>query len=267
MTLRRIMLWFYHLSWKKLLGWSGLVLAAAVVPLALTAANSPTRTRSEAALISKPQPISTEFVAPKGPPEIYLVDHFFGKTNDAVLVHGANLGGFSEQTSLSLSGQQIPQENLVSWTSDYIEFKLPVGAKSGQVSVNILGQTAEWPGTFWVTDANTAAELKLEKVNEQQARLLTRNINAGNGLLVWLLVFQGEGGIEIQSAGGIELNSQIKTLPLGRIYELELKFSGGTGWTTLVTITKKDGQMVGIARAEVQGTNLPIKSHPLYVSF
>lgn len=261
------MLWFYRLSWKKLLGFSGLALAVAVVPLALTAANSPTRTRSEAALITKPQPISTEFVSPKGAPEIYLVDHFFGKTDDAVLVHGANLGGFSERTSLSLNGQIIPQENLVSWTSDYIEFKLPAGAGSGKVSVNILGQEAQWPGTFWVTDANTVAELKLEKVNEKQARLLSKNINSANGLLVWLLIFQGEGGIEIQPASGVELKSQIKTLPIGRIYELELKFSGDTGWTALGTITKKADQMVGIARAESIGVNLPIKSHPLYVSF
>ena len=267
MSSRRLMLRFYHLSWKKLLSWSGLALAVAIVPLALTAANTETRTRSEAALITKPQPISTEFVTPKGPPEVYLVDHFFGKTGDAVLVHGANLGGFSERTSLSLNGQLISPDNLVSWTSDYIEFKLPAGARSGRVSVNILGQTAQWPGTFWVTGANTAAELKLEKVNEKQARLLTKNINPGNGLLVWLLIFLGEGGLEIQPASGIELVSQVKTLPLGRIYELELKFTGDAGWTTLGTITKKEGQLVGIARAEVIGVNLPIKSHPLYVSF
>jgi len=264
MSSRRLMLWFYHLSWKKLLGWSGLALAVAIVPLALTAANSPTRTRSEAALITKPQPISTEFVAPKGAPEIYLVDHFFGKTGDAVLIHGANLGGFSERTSLSLSGQTIPQDNLVSWTSDYIEFKLPAEARSGRISVNILGQTATWPGTFWVTDANTAAELKLEKVNEKQARLLAKNINAANGLLVWLLIFQGEDkSIEIVP----DLKPQIKTLPLGRVYELNLNITSTGEWITLATITKKDGQAVGIARAEVIGTNLPIKVHPLYVSF
>lgn len=267
MNSRRLMLWFYHLSWKKLLGFCGLALSIAIVPLVIQSANTQTRSRSEAALITKTQPISTEFVAPKGPPEIYLVDHFFGKTDDAVLVHGANLGGFSDRTSLSLNGQVIPQDNLVSWTSDYIEFKLPAGAKSGKVKVNILGQTTEWPGMFWVTDANTTGELKLEKANEKQARLLAGNLTADNVLLVWLLVFQGEGGIEIQPASGIELKSQIKTLPLGRIYELELKFSGGTGWTTLATITKKDGQMVGIARAESIGVNLPIKSHPLYVSF
>lgn len=262
MNSRRLILWFYRLSWKKLLGWSGLALAVAIVPLALTAANSPTRTRSEAALITKPQPISTEFVAPKGPPEIYLVDHFFGKTGDAVLVHGANLGGFSERTSLSLNGQIIPQDNLVSWTSDYIEFKLPAGARSGQVSVNILGQTAEWPGTFWVTDANTAAEIRLEKVNNLQARLMAKGLS-GN-LLIWLLVYQGEDkNIEISP----NLQTQIKTLPLGRVYELNLNLSPAGEWTTLATITKKDGQAVGIARAEVLGANTPIKVHPLYVSF
>lgn len=265
MTFRRILLWFYRLSWKKLLSFSGLAMAIAVVPLVIQSANSPTRTQSEAALITKPQPVSTGFVAPKGPPEIYLVDHFFGKAGDAVLVHGVNLGGASEQTSVSLNELAIPEENLVSWTGDYIEFKLPDNARSGRVSVNILGQTARWPGMFWVVDENTAAELRLEKLNPLQARLSARNIPAGPGLLLWLLVFQGEGGIEIQPA--TELTSQSFNLPLGRIYELNAKFSGGNSWTTLATITKKDGQMVGIARAEIVGGNTPIKVHPLYVSF
>jgi len=266
MNIRRLLLWFYHLSWKKLLGFSTLAIAVAIIPLAINSANSPTRTRSEAALISKPQPISSEFVTPKGPPEVYLVDHFFGKASDAVLVHGANLGGLSGNTSVSLSGQIIPQDNLVSWTTDYIEFKLPENAQSGKVSVNILGQTAQWPGTFWVTDKDTVAELKLEKVNDLQARLSARNINAESGLLIWLLIFQGDGSIEIQPAGGVTLASQVKSLPLGRVYEVEAKFSASRDWTTLATITKKDGQSVGIARAEA-GANQPIKVHPLYVSF
>jgi len=267
MNARRLMLWFYHLSWKKLLGFSSLALVIAIIPLALQAATSPTRTRSEAALISKPQPISSEFVTPKGPPEIYLVDHFFGKSGDAVLVHGVNLGGLSNNTSVSLSGQTIPQDNLVSWTADYIEFKLPDGAKSGTVSVNILGQKAEWPGTFWVTDAATTAELRLEKLNDLQARLSARNINAQGGLLLWLLIFQGDGSIEIQPASGINLTSQVKSLPLGRIYELQATFSAGSDWKALATITKKTEQAVGIARAEVSGAAIPIKVHPLYVSF
>jgi len=260
------MLWFYRLSWKKLLGLSTLALAIAIIPLAINSANSPTRTRSEAALISKPQPISSEFVTPKGPPKIYLVDHFFGKNGDAVLVHGSNLGGFNAQTSVSLSGQVIPQDNLVTWTSDYIEFKLPENAKSGRVSVNILGQTAEWTGTFWVIDDNAAAELRLEKVNDLQARLSARNINGEKGLLVWLLIFQGDGSIDIQPAGGVELTTQVKSLPLGRVYELNASFRGGSNWTPLATITKKAEQAVGIARAEA-GANQPIKVHPLYVSF
>lgn len=266
MNTRRLLLWFYRLSWKKLLGFSTLALAIATIPLALQSANSPTRTRSEAALITKPQPVSSEFVTPKGPPEIYLIDHFFGKSGDAVLVHGTNLGGASEKTSVSLSGQVIPQDNLVSWTADYIEFKLPENARSGKVSVNILGQRADWPGTFWVTDTTTTAELRLEKVNDLQARLSARNINASNGLLIWLLIFQGDGSIEIQPASGIGLTSQVKTLPLGGVYELEATFPGARDWTILATITKKAEQAVGIARAEA-GANIPIKVHPLYVSF
>jgi hypothetical protein len=268
MKWRRLLIWFYRLSWKKLLGFSGLALAVAAAPLALKSANAPTRTRSEAALITRPQPVSTEFVTPKGPPEIYLVDHFFGKTGDAVIVHGANLGGASEKTAVALAGQTIPADHLVSWTSDYIEFKLPAGARSGKVKVNILGNQAEWPGTFWVTDSTTTAELKLEKLNQRQARLLARNIDAQSGLLVWLLVFQGETkGIEIVPAANVNFQLQPKTLPLGRIYELNFRFPPNNNWINLATITKKDDQAVGIARAEVSGATIPIKVHPLYVSF
>ena len=267
MNPRRVLLWFYHLSWKKLLGFSSLALAVAVVPLVIQSANSPTRYQSEAALINKPQPISTEFVTPKGPPQIYLVDHFFGKTDDAVLVHGANLGGFSDRTSVSLNGQIIPKDNLVTWTSEYIEFKLPAGFRSGKVDVNILGQSTQWPGMFWVVDNNTTAELKLEKLNDLQTRLLARNIKADSGILIWLLTFQGEGSIAIQPASGIDFQTQVKSLPLGQINELELKFTSGNDWVPLATITKKVGQAVGIARAEVSGVSVPIKVHPLYVSF
>lgn len=257
------MIWFYRLSWKKLLGFSGLAVTVAVIPLVLQSANSPTRTRSEAALIHPaPQPITKEFVTPKGPPEIYLVDHFFGKVSDAVLVHGANLGGFNNNTSISLAGKPIPAENLVSWTSDYIEFKLPADARSGKVSVNILGNTASWPGTFWVTGPTPAAEVRLEKINGTQARLISKGIN-GN-LLLWLLVYQGEDkSIEIVP----NLQPQIKSLPLGRVYELNINVAPAGEWTTLATITKKAGQLVGIARAEIVDGATPIQSHPLGVSF
>jgi hypothetical protein len=261
------MLWFYRLTWKKIIGFSGAALIIAIVPMAINVATSPTRTRSEAALIKKTQPVSTQFETPKGAPQIYLVDHFFGKAGDAVLVHGANLGGMSEKTSVSLSGQVISQDNLVTWTGDYIEFKLPTNAVSGKVAVNILGQTAEWPGTFWVVKDIGAAEIRVEKLNDTQARLMSRGINAENGLLVWLLIFQGTGTIDIQPATGVNLSSQPKTLPLGNIYELNLTYTDQGGWTTLATITKKPDQMVGIARAELSEVNLPIQSHPLYVSF
>lgn len=267
MNTRRVLLWFYRLSWKKLLGFSAFALVVAIIPLALQSAGERTRTRSEAALITKQQPISTEFVTPKGPPEVYLVDHFFGKSDDAVLIHGANLGGFDSRTSVTLAGQTIPQDNLVTWTEDYIEFKLPAGARSGKISVNILGQTAEWPGTFWVVDANSPAEVRLEKLNDLQARLKVKGVNNPGGLLIWLLVYQGEGTAEVVPAPGVDLISQPKTLPLGRISELTVKFIPTGEWTNLATITKKPEQMVGIARAEAINALIPIKSHPLYVSF
>ncbi len=265
--MRKFLLWFYRLTWKKIIGFSGAALIIAIVPVAINVATSPTRTRSEAALINKPAPVSTVFETPKGAPQIYLVDHFFGKVGDSVLVHGTNLGGLSEKTSVYLNGQKIPQDDLVTWTGDYIEFKLPEGAMSGKVSVNILGQTAEWTGTFWVIKDLNPAEIRVEKLNDTQARLMSRGINAENGLLVWLLIYQGTGTIDIQSARGVNIASQFKTSPLGNIYELNLKYPDAGGWTTLATITKKPDQMVGIARAELSGVNLPIQSHPLYVSF
>ena len=132
------------------------------MPLAREAAVNPTRTRSEAALIvPKPEEITGEFETPKGPPEIYLVDHFFGKTGDAVLIHGENLGGVHQNIWVSVGGKKITRDDMVSWTGSYIEFKVPASAVSGVVEVSILGQRSTWPGMFFVTSEKTETELRL----------------------------------------------------------------------------------------------------------
>jgi hypothetical protein len=266
--------WFYRLSWKKIGSIGGLALALAVLPLLRQVATNPTRTRSEAALIPQPQPISKEFVVPQGPPQIFLVDHFFGKPEDAVLIHGTNLGGFHPQSFVSINGVKIETEDLVSWTSDYIEFKVPKKATSGIVAVSILGQTASWPGIFFVTSDQTEAELRLVG-NNNTANLMAQNISGGQDLLVWILVIKGEGQLTIT---GNQTSATISTqsISLGTIYEVRLNLpSQLTSQSTnqlinLLTITKNDDQLIGIARAEISTANgqlIPIQAHPLYVSF
>src|SRR3990167_7242651 len=184
--------WLSRLSWKQISAVGGLALALAVLPIIRNAATNPTRTRSEAALLPQPQPISKEFVTPEGPPQIYLVDHFFGKVGDAVLIHGANLGGLHPQSSISLAGTKLNTADLVSWTNDYIEFKVPDGATSGQVAVSILGQPAAWAGSFFVTNDQTEAELRLLGANNR-ADLTAQNIAGANQLLIWILLIKGIG--------------------------------------------------------------------------
>src|SRR3989344_5053090 len=266
--------WLSRLSWKKITAVSGLALALAVLPLIRNAAVNPTRTRSEAALLPQPQPISKEFVTPEGPPQIYLVDHFFGKVGDAVLIHGANLGGLHPQSLVFLNGVALSTSDLVSWTSDYIEFKVPQNASSGSVAVSILGQPAAWAGTFFVTNDTTEAELRLVGANNRAA-LTAQNIAGANQMLVWILLIKGEGNLNIQSSVA-SLSVSILDLPIGRIYQVQMPISASlaaestTRPVSLLSVTKSDDQQFGIARAEItrpDGGLIPVQSHPLYVSF
>ncbi len=273
----KILYWFYKLSWKKLLGIGTFALMLGAYLPIQQAALEKTRTETEAALLPKPQPITTEFETPKGPPEIYLVDHFFGKIDDAVLIHGENLGGLHKNSWVSLAGKRIAEDNLVSWAGNYIEFKVPTGAKSGQVEVSILGKKTSWSGVFFVTNKSTEAELRLVKeADSNQARLLGQGLGGGKELLVWLLIISGDGDLKLSSAKGAGVSQSIRDLPVGRVYEVKLKLSSSLATESqgrlvpLLTIVKSEGQMVGIARGELsddQGALKPLQVHPLYVSY
>ncbi|MCX6816884.1 MAG: hypothetical protein NTZ93_03395 [Candidatus Beckwithbacteria bacterium] len=263
--------WFYQLSWKKIMGFGIFLLLVAVIPISIQVATNQTRTRSEAALIHPSvQPVTDRFETPAGPPKIYLVDHFFGKVGDSVLIHGENLGGIHPQSAVYLAGTKIPHENLVSWTGSYIEFKVPEGAKSGIVEVNILGQKTSWPGMFFVTDEYTEAELALTKNQNipNVANLTATNIQSAEEILVWLLIFSGDGGLTISPLNATITEQNIINLPIGKVYELKLTNLNEKG--ELLKIVKGEKQMVGIARAEISradNTLIPVKSNPLYVSF
>jgi len=274
----RILYWFYKLSWKKMLGIGGLLLIVMGAPLAVNLATNPTRTRSEAALLPRPQPVTTEFETPRGLPKIFLVDHFFGKVDDAVLIHGENLGGLHEDSWVSLAGKKIGVENLVSWTGSYIEFKVPAGAKSGLVEISVLGKRTVWPGMFFVTDQATEAELRITgEPTSNQGQVLAKSIKGGQELLIWLLVISGDGDLKLGSAEGVRIKqSRTIDFPVGKVYEAKLSISSSIATESqarlvpLLTITKADEQLVGIARGELgdgKGALIPLQLHPLYVSF
>jgi len=236
-----------------------------------------TRTRSEAALLPQPQPITTEFEVPQGPPKIFLVDHFFGKVGDAVLVHGENLGGLHKDSWVSLAGKKIKEDNLVSWTGSYIEFKVPEGAVSGRVEISILGKRTTWPGVFFVTDETTEAELRLMgEAGSNQAQLLAEGIRGSQELLVWLLLINSEGELGLSPGSGVRMEKKVLDLPIGRVYEIKLRLSSSitaesqARLVPLLTVIKTEEQMVGIARGELSdsgGLLKPLQAHPLYVSF
>lgn len=270
--------WFYQLSWKKISGAAALLFLVAIVPISLQMANNQTRTRSEAALIHpSPQAVTTKFETPAGPPKIYLVDHFFGKTGDAVLIHGENLGGLHKQSSISLTGMKIPEENLVTWTGSYIEFIVPENAKSGQVEINILGQKTSWPGMFFVTNEQTQTEVNLIKDtnNPDLAYLNIANPQKADELLVWLLIINADGNLNISGLNGVTTEQNVSNLPVGQVYEIKINLGskakniGFNQNINLLQIVKNDKQTVGIARAELStgGNLIPLKVNPLYVSF
>ncbi len=266
----KILQWFYKQSWKKLLGIGMLVFTVAVLPTAMGAALNPTRTRSEAALLPKNQS-AKGFEVPTGPPVIYLVDHFFGKTGDAVLVHGENLGGFHEESFVSLGGEVIPFSDLVNWSGDYIEFKVPKNAQSGKVEVSVLGQKASWSGVFFVTDENTEAELRLV-----DGYLKAKNLGRAKRLLVWILVISGEGRVNLTASNGVNSVVTVLDLPIGKIYQASLGLpdqlvsQSSLGLVNLLKVDKGEEMLIGIARGELddgKGQLTPLQAHPLFVSF
>ncbi len=267
----RLLHWFYKLSWKKIAGAAMLALTIAVLPTALKVAQNPTRTRSEAALLPQPRPVTTKFEVPTGPPVIYLVDHFFGKVGDAVLIHGENLGGLHEKSWVSLAGRKIELKDLVSWTGNFIEFKVPSGARSGKVEISILGKRTTWEGMFFVTNENTQAELRL-----QDNYLKAKEIQGGKNLLVWLLVMKGEGTVKLSPVNGVWAETEVFELPIGKVYEAKLSLNNqitdqsGLNLVSLLKIEKSEDVLVGVARGELdngKGQLLPLQVHPLYVSF
>ena len=263
--------WLYQLSWKKVIGLSAFLLMVIMVPISIQVANNRTRTKSEAALIQpSPEAITTKFETPQGPPKIYLVDHFFGKAGDSVLIHGENLGGLHQQSSVVLSGKKISEDNLVSWTGKYIEFKVPANAISGRVEINILGQRTSWPGMFFVVDNTVLTEINLDKNGSDPnlAILTGTNLEGGKELLVWLLIVNAEGELKLTAEPGVSLTQTSFNLPLGKIYEVRLGLTNNL--VQLLKVVKNDNQVVGIARAELStgdGRFIPLKVNPLYVSF
>jgi len=269
----KILHWFYKLSWKKMLGITAFVLTIAAAPLSIKMATNPTRTRSEAALLPQTEPITKEFETPKGPPKIFLVDHFFGKAGDAVLIHGENLGGYHQDSWVSLAGKKVNEEDLVSWTGSYIEFKVPSDARSGTVEISVLGQRTTWGGMFFVTDANTEATLALKPTNTvNTAKLVLTNPQNTNELLVWFLVIKGEGVVKLTAEPGTTLTQKTTETPIGTIYEAQVKFktTKGVVAVNLLTVQKNEEQLIGIARGEInnsEGVIIPLQADPLYVTF
>lgn len=267
----RLLHWFYKISWTKLISLSVFLLIATMVPISIQLANNQTRTKSQAALIQpKMQPVTTQFETPQGPPKIYLVDHFFGKIGDSVLIHGENLGGLHPQSSVTLAGQKITEENLVSWTGKYIEFKVPDNARSGKIEINILGLRTDWPGMFFMVDDSIVAEINLEKndSNPNLASLSGVNLEGGKDLLIWLLIVNGDGELKLTAEPGITMAQTTINLPMGKIYEVRLELNNNL--VQLLKVVKNNSQLVGIARAELatnDGRLIPLKVNPLYVSF
>jgi hypothetical protein len=272
----RLMYWFYELTWKKILVINMFLLILAVIPLSLNVALNRTQTRSEAALLPKPQPSMAAFETPTGPPQVYLVDHFFGKKGDAVLIHGKNLGGIHPKSWVALAGKRIATDNIVSWTGDYIEFKVPAEAISGQIEVSILGKRTAWPGTFFVVNEKTETELRL-KGEKQEAYLSGKGLQEGRELLVWLLIISGGEQLKLTAVPGVLMTQSSKKLPIGQVYEVKLRLNdrqltnqSALKFVDLLKVEKSVKQLIGIARGELtdqQGNLIPLQVHPLYVSF
>jgi len=149
---------FESISFKKLFGLTIALALCLAIPISVWVAQKPTNITKKA-YFEKPTPPVKQFGRPSaGEPQITLVWPFLGKTGDAVLITGINFGNNPQAKTLYLDNLPVTENEIVRWTPDLIEFKIPASAPSivfETISLSVTGRNAYWRYPFTVYDQTT----------------------------------------------------------------------------------------------------------------
>lgn len=147
--MKRLLVFLYNLSIKKLL-FTGVFLSLLLtVPLIALLLKNETTIFSDASiegdnLVS--QVDESQIPYPSEPPSIELVTKYYGRGGDSVLILGDNFGEAQKESKVILGINSLSKENIAYWSNEEIEISLPQQPGVYPVTVNINGNTASWWG-------------------------------------------------------------------------------------------------------------------------
>ncbi|PIS08929.1 hypothetical protein COT75_04235 [Candidatus Beckwithbacteria bacterium CG10_big_fil_rev_8_21_14_0_10_34_10] len=145
----------------KIIGYTLLIAVALATPVTVWVTQQETKLASKA-YFEKPKivtPIKKYGSPSEGNPRIDLIWPFLGKIGDAVLIEGENFGNNPNNKKLFLNKFEIPEENLLRWTPELIEFTLPDNASSGNIGLQIGAKGASWAYPFTVYTLQTQVQI------------------------------------------------------------------------------------------------------------
>ncbi len=161
------------LSWKRIVAFNVVLLLVLVVPISVRLAQEDTENRSSAA---EEVPIVTP--PPNYPaslPRIERVSMFFGKVGDTIVIFGANFGDYQWGSRVYVGESEVIKENVVRWSNNILEVKIPESARTGAVWVSINNQEARWEGSLLLYDVARAAQVGLSRLSSNQGSVYATN--------------------------------------------------------------------------------------------
>ena len=164
----KLIIFLYNLSLKKALGFVLILSIFLSIPVisvllqrektlfSLAGNNVSTEEKVDESLI--PYPIVG--------PEVYLVDKFYGKPGDSVLIYGKNFGEVRKESEIHLNKIALDRSLINFWSDGELEFVIPEGVGVFTVSVWINGNEASWFGKLNVFDSSVNDKLSIDIVNK-----------------------------------------------------------------------------------------------------
>ena len=255
------------LSWKKIIGFNVVLFLVLIVPLTVSLSQQDTENRSNAAFeepIEVPPPNY-----PAGSPRIDRVSTFFGKTGDTVVLLGSNFGDYQWGSHVFIGNTEASNESVVRWSNTVLEVKIPEGARTGAVWVNVNAREARWEGSLLLVDVARAAQVGLQKVTSTEGKIFATNASgAVQGMVELSYVSEP---LIVTPAGGVTMAGQVPSSDsLGKKMRINLEFPTPliSSRTELANFTYPGLGTVEIIRAELYDANgriLSIFSDPLSI--
>lgn len=244
------------LSWKRIIGFNVVLLLVLIVPLSVRLAEQDTENRSGAAGELEPSPIIPSPNYPVNPPQIDRVNAFFGKAGDTVVIIGTNFGDYQWSSRVFVGSMEAPKTAIVRWSPTILEVKIPEGARTGKVWVNVNGTQATWEGNLILYNSARSAQIGLEKISATGGRVF---VTGGSGIARGMveLGYISEPVI-VSPLAGVKINSQeSRTDNLGKklLISFELEQSLSSGQTSILEIGYPGIGSVEIVRAELFDQN------------